>query len=480
MIVEVELRRGVMKLVLGCALATGLALVSLPAKSQTATYPPGAGPGPQNSPPPVNVQPDNYLPFGTLTGDLGGIRSGLAAKGISIGVSYTSESAANVTGQRTGVASAGQFAVTNDIDWGTLASLTGFSTHFAGIDRYGSNLSGSFIGDHIAQATEAYGASFGAPQFVYGYGEQKMLNGHLEVAAGRLPIGADFATSQLACIAVSLTPACPTPRALANQTGFTDWPQSSWGARMRFRATSEFYVQTGVYEVEPFPSGGKSGLDWFNHDATGATIPLEVGWEPTASFNGLPGHYKIGVAEDTSRYPDLETNTAGQPIGIYDALPGQNHDGRTSFWFMTEQMIYNRGWQDDQAGSAHEHGGALMASYAHSTSDVSFNSDTAFIALVDRGLNAARPNDMVEFMGGWYGISKQAASLEETYLALGRPLPDGANGVQRNEYMLEANYTTSPFRGVAVQPAVTYFIHPNADSTVKNALTFELRVNVLF
>jgi carbohydrate-selective porin OprB len=39
--------------------------------------------------------------------------------------------------------------------------------------------------------------------------------------------------------------------------------------------------------------GGRSGWDWFEHGATGLSIPLEVGWTPSFGPNHLLGHYKV-------------------------------------------------------------------------------------------------------------------------------------------------------------------------------------------
>jgi len=268
---------------------------------------------PREAEPPV-------LTAGKLLGDPGGIRSRLLNSGVNLQFDYTAEIAGNLSGQRKDFDYAHQFGFSADINWETLANIPGFNTHFVAVNRAGRNLSREFIGDNISQATEVYGAGFNmAVKFVYLYGEEKLFGDRVNIAAGRLPVGVDFASSPLACIAVLLTPACGIPRALANSSAFTTFPQSGWGGRVRVRPTAETYVQAGLYEVQPFPAGGRTGFDWSVRRDTGVVIPFEVAYEPIFGPDKLVGHYKAGYGRDTSDYPDLFSNDLGQPIGFTTA-----------------------------------------------------------------------------------------------------------------------------------------------------------------
>lgn len=419
---------------------------------------------PREAEPPV-------LTAGKLFGDLGGLRSKLLTAGVNLQLDYTGEIARNLSGQRQGFGYAHQFGFSADVDWQKLANVPGFNTHLAVINRAGRNLSRDYLGDRISQATEVYGAGFNvAAKLVYLYAEEKLFGDRVNLAAGRLPVGVDFASSPLACIAVALTPGCGVPRALANSTGFTTFPQSGWGGRVRVRPTAETYVQAGVYEVQPFPAGGRTGFDWSTGRDTGALIPVELGYEPVIGRNQLIGHYKVGYAHDTSDYPDLFFNSLGQPIG-FTAAPAQTRHGRDSFWVMADQMLVRH-------GKGQNDGLILMASYAHSSSDVTFNSDTVFGAIIDRGF--FRPSDTIEFAAGWFGISNRFGKLQQFDLDTGRPIVNGARGPQRSEYVLELNYTAAIARGVEIEPAVQYFIYPNADRRTKNALVLAARFHVDF
>jgi porin len=409
----------------------------------------------------------------TLFGDWGGVRTRLLNQGIDLRFDYTAEVAGNVSGKRKGFDYAHQFAFTADIDLQKLANIPGLSTHFAIINRAGRNLSSDYLGDNLSQAQEIFGATFDRLLYlVWFYGEEKLLNDRLNIAVGRIPMGVDFAASPLACIPIALTPQCGVPRALANSTAFTTWPQSQWAGRVRYRPTAETYVQTGLYQVRPFPAGGVSGWDWTLHGSTGLAVPVEIGWEPIFGPDKLPGHYKVGFIHDTSGYSDLLYNDLGQPLAFSTLPPGTDH-GRNGFWIQGDQMLWRNGPGRDQ-------GVIVLASYGHSSSNTSVTSDTVNIMLIDKGFIPSRPNDIASLSFGWFGISDHLRQLQEIDIASGLPVAHGSIGPQTKEYVLEADYTFPVYRGVTVQPGIQYFVNPNADRRVKNAVVFAGRLHISF
>jgi porin len=470
----------------GAAALAGLALApSAPAWAQAGgggtggTGGTGIQPGGPGSVPQQELQ-EPQRPVGpppsqnVLLGDLGGWRSRLLNAGVTLQVDYTAEIAGNVTGQRKGFDYAHQIAVSADVDWEKLAGIPGFNTHFVAINRAGRNVSSDYIGDRISQAQEIYGAGFNmGVHLVYFYVEEKLLDNRLNLAVGHWPVGTDFATSVYACNAIALTPGCGHPRALDNQRGFTNWPQSSWGGRVRGRITPDIYVQAGAWEVVPFPGGGRSGFNWFPGTETGVFIPVELGWEPTFGPDKLLGHYKVGYTHDTSDYPDLFYDTLGNPLPLsFTGLP-RTHSGRDTFYAVVDQMLVRH-------GPAQNQGLVLLASFAHASNNTTFNSDTAFATLLDTGLVPHRPNDTVQLAAGWFGISSRVSDLQRLQLDLGQPVLNGVRSPQRNEYVFEANYTANVYPGVAVQPAIQYFVHPNADRQVKDALVLAGRLHINF
>ena len=87
-----------------------------------------------------------------------------------------------------------------DVDWGKLAGLQGFSTHVGLVERAGRNASRDYVGEDVNQVQQLYGGAGDVlAHLVYLYAQKKLLDGALNVEAGRLYINRDFATSPLYC-----------------------------------------------------------------------------------------------------------------------------------------------------------------------------------------------------------------------------------------------------------------------------------------
>ncbi len=399
-----------------------------------------------------------------LFGDWGGARTYLEDHGIDLNLDWTSETAANIEGgRRQGIDYAQQIGLQIDIDWQKLAGLTGFSTHFALINRAGRNLSSDYIGDDVLQAQEIYGAGFDmAVHDVWFYGEQKLFDDRVDIVLGRVFPGMDFAASPLYCDFMTLT-ICGHPRALTAEQGFIDWPQNTWGGRIRVRPTPDTYVMTGVYASEPFPAGGRSGFDWSVDHITGAFYALELGWEPRFGSEHLPGHYKIGVGYDTSNFVSNSFVLAGSP-------PVER--GRTQFWLTFDQMLFRNGATPDS-------GLTLLGAYAHDDPSNSFFQNFVWVGMLYSGFWKSRPTDQIGLAFTYYQVSSTLSETESLEQEFGLP-PTYPFGVQNHGMVLEANYSLPVFRGVSLQPEVEYFIRPGGVSSVRNALVLGLKTHVLF
>jgi len=460
--------------------ASAAALIALalaagaPAWAQgTGVLPGGVGTAPEeevNLPPVPGAPP----PFEQtkLLGDLGGYRTKLMNEGVDLELGFVGEFGGNVTGEHNGAGYAGQIAFSADIDWGKLAGLTGFSTHYVMINRNGNNFSAFAYGDHVTQALEVYGAGFDmGVKFVYLYGEQKLLDDRLSIAVGRLPVAVDFAASPLYCLPVGLL-GCGNPRATTSNAQFTSWPQSTWGGRVRYRPTPETYVQFGAYESDPFPGGGRTGWTWSTVDATGAIIPFELGWEPIFGQTKLPGHYKVGFDYDTTQFNSLYQNQRGGPLLVSSETPRLTN-GRWQFWVTADQMLVRQG---DAPGS----GIILVGTYGNSSSNNSVTWQTAYGSIVDKGFWPSRPNDTIVLSGVYWQLSNKLNSVQDLQAAFGLPIANGAQNPQGFEWGFEADYILPVYRGIYVEPGVSYWVHPNADSRLKDALAFVGRLSIDF
>ena len=456
---------------IGALLGTALCLTAVRTSAQQTNEGVGVTQSQQAVQPKLPV-PASPAPSHLLS-DWGGVRTYLGDLGINLLLDYTAETAWNVSGgQRRGADYAHQFGLQADIDWGKLAGIPGFSTHAVFVNRAGRNASADYIGDSVIQAQEIYGAGFNmAAKLVYLYGEQKLWNDRIDLAAGRVSVGADFAASPLYCNFMTLT-ICGHPRALTSNQGFTDWPTAGWGGRVRVRPTAQTYIMAGAYESKPFPPGGRTGWDWSTHHSTGETLPVEAAWLPVFGHDQLTGHYKLGAAYDSSSFPDYFRDAAGRPL-VASGAAARRHHGRTSVWATADQMLVRN-------GPGLNDGLVLLGAYAHNSPDVSLFEHFAWVGLLDRGFWPARPQDQIGLAVTYYKVSRSLAAREGLQTALGLPFADGNYGVQSSAFVLEANYNIPVYRGVEVQPELEYFIRPGGRRSIPNAAVLGLKTHVLF
>lgn len=403
-----------------------------------------------------------------MLGDWNGQRSALEDQGVALSLNYIGEQAGNLDGgRRGGTDYAQQVELDADIDWKKLAGLNGFSTHAVLINRAGRNLSSDYVGDNLFQAQEIYGGGGNVLiHLVYVYAEQKFSDGRIDLAAGRLAAGNDFASSPLYCDFMN-TGICGYPHSLPNKVGFTAFPNSTWGGRVRFDPGNHVYIQAGLYQVRP-QLGGRAGLDFGTSDTTGGYIPVELGYEPTLGEDEMPGHYKIGVTHDTSNYPDLNRNAFGQPL-VSSGGPALNHRGCGSEYLLVDQMLVRN-------GSGPMNGVIAFAGMVHSSPQTSQFEWFTFGGIVDQGVFDARPDDSIGASIAYAKIGNPLIQTEALQSQHGLPLAMDAVGVQSNEILMEARYSFKITDGLHIMPDLQYVVRPGAATRYQNATILALHI----
>ena len=283
-----------------------------------------------------------------LFGDWGGLCTKLENQGIYLTFDALTEFAGNVSGgTKQGSTFANQFGFGADIDWQRLAGIPGFSTQVIIVNRSGANDS-TLFGDRLLPVQEIYGAGGNvALHLVSAYAQEKLLDGRIDLAAGRMNGENDFASSPLYCNYMNNV-LCGDPKALpGGDLGHSAYPDGVWGGRVRVRPTPDTYVAVGVYEISQGLYGDdfRSGWEFDGAQDSGVYVPVEVGYEPRLSATELPGHYKIGFGYDSSNiFKDfsaaLRSRTGARP---------STHSGNTQVWVLADQMLLHRG-PDDQDG----------------------------------------------------------------------------------------------------------------------------------
>ena len=452
-------------------------LVAAPEAARAQTSNSGAGVGASQTlsqPAPKSSPSDSFPKVEHLFGDWGGIRTDLGKLGIDVLLNYTSETAGNVSGgTKRDLGYADQRALEVDVDWQKLAGITGFATHFVAVNRAGSNASEGF-GDNLLPAQEIYGAG-GSVAFhlVYLYGEETLLHGDVDIAAGYWPTGNDFSASPLNCNFMQ-NALCGNEKAITGaNVGFSSWPDATLGARLRVRPTADSYVQFGLWGSDPHLYQNPQDRSGWNIDVSqynGVEVPLEVAWEPSFGPDHLVGHYKLGVGYDSAPFASFESAIPGGT--------GSDKRDRWQFWAEFDQMFIRQG-KGDEAGLIG------LLGFVHDTPQTMVYENELYAGLVDQGFWHARSEDTIGLLFIYQTVSSQLTSAEQLDEDFGVPYSDSATGVsatgvQTNEEVLEANYDIHVYRGVNLMPDFQYVIHPNAQTSIPSAVVLGLKAHLEF
>jgi porin len=449
-------------------LAGLLAVVAAPAAAQLNIVEPVENfglPMPHSPPQPGVASTSEHL-----LGDWGGLRTTLENVGIYLSFDALTEFAGNVSGGvKQGSTAANQVAFGADIDWQRLAGLTGLSTHVILVSRSGGNDSNLF-GDHLLPVQEIYGAGGSvAVHLVSAYVQEKLFGGRLDLAAGRMNVENDFASSPLYCNYMN-NMLCGDPKGLpGGDIGHSAYPDGVWGGRVRVRPTSDSYIVVGVYQVSQglYGNDWRTGFEFDNAQNSGVYVPVEVGYEPRLGEQQLPGHYKIGFGYDSSntfRY----FSAALTPHAL-----APTHTGNTQVWLLADQMLVRQG-PGDQDGII------VLGGYIHNDPINSVYADQFFAGVLDRGFWGARPQDAMALLFNYSTVSGQLGKVQAEEQELGLPFSNNASGVQTHEMVLEVNYNIHVWDGLSFQPDFQYVIRPNAQANIHNAAVFGFRAHVWF
>ncbi|MCW4591257.1 carbohydrate porin [Gluconacetobacter entanii] len=417
----------------------------------------------------TDLEDPYYVPTagtGHLVPQLGGFRSMLLNHGVSFAFTYKGEAMGVIDGgvQR-GMSYVHELTAQVNFDLEKMANLTGWSVHTLVMERAGRAVSRDRVGEYYVNLQEVYGLSgHMVAHLVDFYAEKKLLNNHLDITFGRMALTHVFATSPLLC---SFMVTCSAPVALKLDPGFSVYPKATWGARLRLRPTRDTAIQLGAYEVSPLASN-PSGWAWDSEPATGLMLPIEFTWQPFLTRNRLPGHYVLGYAHDTTRYPDQIG--VSLPAALRTAAGRQRSAPMDMFWFEGDQMIYRRGGRNQMAG------GYLMAGYIHNTPHVTSIADQAYGGLSFAAVIPSRMTDRLGIMYSWYHVSHRKEEGQVLIQDAGYSLGSAVRAPQTSSHIIEAYYAIDAAPGVLVQPEFEYMIHPGETHHIPNAALVGLKV----
>jgi porin len=402
---------------------------------------------------PHTIKPrDDFTQF--FLGDWMGVRSKLADRGVSVAVLFISDPFGNVSGGvRRGAANynlAG-FGIVFHTD--RLLGWSGGQFHVGFAENFGTSLSKLYVGNtfpiQLADVADPH------PRLTYMSYTQSLWEDRLSIRLGRLTINSvsseEFLGSQyfkaFTSVGIDLVPLGIFLKA----PGAFGYPNTTWGARVKFQPVKRFYAMVGAYNGDPrVKQGSRHGVDFSLLGPVFAIGEVGVRWNYEQNSARFPGNLKIGGYYDggTARVFGSRTET---------------ERGRSGFYVVADQVVVHWGdpTQDRRLGVF----GSLIAAPDQRINKVPYFSDAG---LVIYGPSSKRPRDFIGLAAVYGSNSRDLRAAEEI-----NPAPAG---VQSFEMTLELNYGWTFRPGLLFQPDLQYVIHPNATTRLHNALAIGLNL----
>ncbi len=382
-----------------------------------------------------------------LTGNWGGSRSELLKRyGVSLLGAYSGQPAVNPWGGLDqGTSYKGDLSLSLFADMDRLMGWKG--GYFLASYTYkngGRSLSSDTIGNRFPVQLDN-GDEGGVSRLVHLALGQVFWDNAVEIVAGRIITGEDFASLPMAATSVNQA-ICANPIAGNQSISFPTYPSAVWGARIKAKPYSNWYAQVGSYLVfQDFRSVDTSGFEFTNPDGSGLLTLGEVGYltGTLARQTGLPGVYKGGAYYDGERTEELST--------------GRDAHGTWGMYALAQQMVYSE-------NKEHTQGLTVWGALSYAPPDRNTVSFMAAGGLTYQGLIPERPWDRASFIGAYGGFSDDL---------------DGTTD-QTFEGLLELNYRYQPAQWFFIQPDIQYVIKPDGKTDIHDAFVISLAFGVTF
>nr|WP_321984809.1 carbohydrate porin [uncultured Lichenicoccus sp.] len=462
------------RLVLSAGMAACIALVR-PALAQTApggaqSSPIASAPTPGASSHPAPGLLDALETRNNLLGDMGGLRAGLAALGISYGINETSEVLANVTGGvKSGPDYDGLTLLSVGLDTDRAFGWHGGTFNVSALWIHGRNLSQDNLGQSAGGVIQTPSGIEAERTFRLweAWFDQATAEGNADIKIGQQSLDQEFITSTYTTLFINTMMGWPALPSYDMYAGGPAYPLSSLGVRLR-GTSGPLTALVGVFDDNP-PGGSfadddqlrgaeREGVD-FNFN-TGALVIGELQFalnqpatgqnvSPGASSPGLPGTYRIGAWYDSGAFPDQRFGTDGlslaNPLGN-----GQTRLLRHDFAIYTsdDQQVWH-----DVAGVRSI---GVFARLMGAPGDRNLISFSTNLGLSLKAPLVSRPNDSFGIGYGLARVSSAASALDQDT----RQFSGQARPIRSTESFIEVTYQAQVTPWWSVQPDFQYVFTP--------------------
>jgi porin len=402
-------------------------------------------------------------------GDWGGLQPFLVSHGVDLELSYISEVASNVRGgssQET--QDAEQIYFGGSVDLQRIFAVTGAKLIFSVTDRNGQSLSVKAGLNTLLEVQEIYGEG-NYVRLDQLYWEQQLFDGRVTVKFGRLTGTFDFMPFTCNFQNITFCATVPSHNVVAQWIAF---PGSTWAGVARVNFKSDWYLQTGVYEINPdsaeykyrFAFGAPFG-------GLGKRTVAEAGWLPVSSGPG--GGYRLGAWYDDVGGNDLFFNAAGEPLATSGGTP-QYHHHESGYYAMAQQQV----WVQNGSGTR---GLSLFMNFVETDHNITKIGQIAELGIFWTGPLLARPQDDIGVAVGRVRVNSKVTDSEILYNTSVAPLLELLpEPVQHAEYPTEIYYSVNIRPAITVRPNIQFIHTPGGVVDRANVLVLGLHFSVNF
>ena len=386
-----------------------------------------------------------------LFGDWMDARSSLADRGIQFNLLFIADPFGNVTGGRRGGASDYNLFGFGVVLTEQLLGWRGGQFHVGFAVNFGNSVSKNYVGNsfpiQLADVADAH------PRLTYLSYTQSLAGDKLSIRLGRTTInsvgGEEFMGSQyfkaFTSVGIDLVPL----GVFLNAPGAFGYPDTTWGARIKFAPVKRFYTMVSAYNGDSaLKQGARHGVDFSLHG------PLfligEFGVRGNSGNLKFGGYYNGGTANAFASTAGRQPETSRDRYGLY--VVGDH-----------VLMRFGDPGQDRHLGVF----GAFTAAPDQRVNQVPYFFDSG---LVVYGPSRRRLKDFIGSAGVCGSYSSDLRRTEEIQPTI--------RGIQHFETTFELNYGWTIRPVLLMQPDLQYIVHPNGNERLPNALAIGLNIVV--
>jgi porin len=423
-----------------------------------------------------------------LTGDWGGVRTGLSQRGFDVSINYIAETLGIVSGGfRQGVSLEHRIELSIDTDLEKLLGWNGATMHatFYQIGHANRLPAADYVGS-IADPSNI--EALPSTRLFTAWFQKSFFDDKVSLRVGQIAADDEFLISPTAGNLINSTFGYAALLAADQLQGGPVYPLATPGIRLQLKPSDEISLLSAVFSGAPagdnciglpqqcnpygttFSTSG--GALWMEE--------LQYGINQAKDAKGLPGVYKLGGWHATTSFPDLHFGLSASGAAVSLAAPDSafplQRQGNWGIYGVADQMIW-RAQKGPQSLNAFFRAGAspgdrnLVASY------------------FDGGLGLKAPlpgrdDDVLTFGIAYAKISADAAALDrDTQLFSGGFFP-----VRDKEIVFELDYSLQAAPWWTIQADLQQIIHPgghvpdplNPAQAIRDAFIIAARSTIKF